>query len=52
VNDDILESPENSPPPACEGCGKEAAAIIDGKGWCVDCYQDCYQERGSCCSGE
>ncbi|MES2440510.1 MAG: hypothetical protein V4584_15700 [Verrucomicrobiota bacterium] len=40
------ESP--TPPPVCEGCGREAAAVIDGKGWCVDCFQAC----GSCCAGE
>lgn len=37
-----------APLPDCEGCGGEAAAIIDGKGWCVDCYHGC----GSCCAGD
>jgi 23S rRNA (cytidine1920-2'-O)/16S rRNA (cytidine1409-2'-O)-methyltransferase len=31
----------------CEGCGREAVAMIDGKGWCVDCFN----ESGSCCQG-
>ncbi|WP_345715394.1 hypothetical protein [Luteolibacter yonseiensis] len=34
--------------PDCEGCGREAAAVIDGKGWCVDCFHTC----GSCCAGD
>ncbi len=43
-------SPNESPAPLpdCEGCGHEAVTVIDGKGWCVDCFHQC----GSCCSGE
>ena len=46
----LSENPDPSPVPtvACEGCGGEAEVVIDGKGWCVDCFQ----ARGSCCAGE
>ena len=33
--------------PPCEGCGGEATAVVDGKGWC----EGCFQARGSCCGG-
>ncbi len=42
----IHEQPTD--PLICSGCGREAAVVIDGSGWCVDCWH----ERGSCCSGE
>ncbi|MEP2776639.1 MAG: hypothetical protein ABJQ29_10625 [Luteolibacter sp.] len=38
----------DTPPPVCDNCGRESAIVIEGKGWCVDCFQ----ARGSCCSGE
>ena len=46
----LLMSPEPvpDPPPPCGFCGGEPAVVIDGQGWCVDCFH----ERGSCCSGE
>jgi 23S rRNA (cytidine1920-2'-O)/16S rRNA (cytidine1409-2'-O)-methyltransferase len=37
-----------TPQKDCEGCGREAVTMIDGKGWCVDCFH----ESGSCCQGE
>lgn len=46
----IYEAPDSSaaPMPDCAGCGREAAVVIDGKGWCVDCFHNC----GSCCAGD
>ncbi len=37
-----------TPLPVCDNCGREADVVIDGKGWCTDCFQ----ARGSCCAGE
>ncbi len=37
-----------APLPPCVGCGREAATMIDGKAWCVDCFHEC----GSCCAGD
>ncbi len=42
------DKPAETPPPVCENCGREAHTVIDGKGWCIDCFQ----ARGSCCAGE
>jgi hypothetical protein len=42
------DNPTNTSSPVCENCGREADTVIDGKGWCVDCFH----ARGSCCAGE
>jgi hypothetical protein len=44
----MTENPNLPPPPACERCGRESAVVIDGRGWCVDCWA----AAGSCCAGE
>ena len=46
----ISEKLDPTPVPLknCDGCGQEAVAVIDEKGWCVDCFH----ESGSCCAGE
>ena len=33
-------------PVACATCGREAAVVIDGIGWCASCLH----ARGSCCA--
>jgi hypothetical protein len=33
-------------PDACATCGREAATVIDGVGWC----ESCLHARGSCCA--
>jgi hypothetical protein len=48
VNPPANNGTESVPVTDCERCGREAAVVIDGKGWCVDCFHEC----GSCCAGE
>lgn len=48
MNTDEPATSPKAPPPPCTGCGRDSDAVIDGKGWCVDCYQG----MGSCCSAE
>lgn len=53
LDQDVSMNEEPTPPPppeapCCNLCGGEPAVVIEGVGWCVDCFH----ARGSCCSGE